>query len=69
MNQADSAATNWGIRGLPDAVWDRLEREREAPVEPVQGDLETLMGAPASTAASPPAEKTRGRRILSRGLN
>ena len=45
MLQAETAANNFGLRGLPDAIWLRLEQEREAPPPPVQGDLEDLLGA------------------------
>lgn len=50
--QAEAAAIKYGIRGLPDAIWDRLEAERETPPAPGQGDLEDLMGtSPAATSA------------------
>lgn len=62
MNQAEAAATKWGVRGLPDQIWDRLEQERETPPAPVQGDIEDLLGAPlvpssaqSSTATSSPS--------------
>ncbi|TXL72548.1 terminase [Vineibacter terrae] len=56
MLQAETAANNWGIRGLPDAIWARLEQEREGPAAPAQGDLEDLMNAPRT--ATPPAAAT-----------
>jgi phage terminase large subunit GpA-like protein len=72
MLQAETAANNWGIRGLPDAIWDRLERERETPPPAdAQGDLEDLIqiGAPAAVAVPAAAvPKPRGRRVLSRGI-
>lgn len=67
MNQAETAANCWGLRGLPDEIWVRLETEREAPLAPEQGDLEDLFskvpaGAEAaasssssSSTSSPPA--------------
>src|SRR6185295_19661089 len=36
MLQAETAATNFGVRGLPDAIWDTYEQEREMPTEPGQ---------------------------------
>ena len=41
--QAEAAAIKYGVRGLPDALWDRLEEERERAPSPAQGDLEDLM--------------------------
>jgi phage terminase large subunit GpA-like protein len=54
--QAETAANNYGIRGLPDAIWARLEHERETPLSPQQGDLEDLMATrpTPSTTPSPP---------------
>lgn len=78
MNQAETAANNFGIRGLPDAIWLKLEQEREVPLAPVQGDLEDLLStpvassAPASTTASEPSPqrpRPRGRRVLSSGIS
>lgn len=77
MNQAETAANNYGIRGLPDAIWLKLEQERETPLAPEQGDLEDLMGGGAvrsppatATAATPQPTKpqARGRRVLSSGI-
>lgn len=71
--QAVAAVTNWGIRGLPDAMWHRLERERETPPpSAAQGDLEDLLGA-AGLAASPstpppPVPRRARRRQLSEGI-
>lgn len=77
MNQAETAANNFGIRGMPDAIWLQLEQAREIPLQPKQADLEDLMSAaptsPAqsATAVSAPAaspRKPRGRRVLSSGV-
>ncbi|NPU69995.1 terminase [Bradyrhizobium sp. 83012] len=77
MNQAETAANNYGIRGLPDAIWLKLEQERETPIAPEQGDLEDLMGggavrsaAATASAATPQPVKpqARGRRVLSSGI-
>src|SRR5690606_36919896 len=47
MNQAETAATKWGVRGLPDAIWARRETERETPPPAsAQGDIEDLFAAP-----------------------
>lgn len=77
MLQAETAANNWGIRGLPDAIWLKLEQDRETPPAPVQGDLEDLLapqglrpattGAPAATPT--PQHRPQGRRVLSRGID
>ena len=61
MNQAETAANNWGIRGLPDEIWTRLETEREAPLVPEQGDLEDLFNqapAPAEVTAQASASSS-----------
>lgn len=53
MNQAETAANNWGVRGLPDEIWNKREAELEAPLVPEQGDLEDLFNqAPAEAAAT-----------------
>jgi phage terminase large subunit GpA-like protein len=67
MNQAEAAATKWGVRGLPDAIWSRLETERETPLNPTQGDLEDLMHGGARPPPPAQATRPRGRRVLSRG--
>jgi phage terminase large subunit GpA-like protein len=51
--QAEAAAIKWGVRGLPDEIWSRLEAERETPRAPAQRDLEDLMSAPLSPARAP----------------
>lgn len=51
--QAEAAAIKFGIRGLPDAIWDKLEAEREAPPEAPQGDIEDLL----RVSSQPPAGK------------
>ncbi|MFL9824360.1 phage terminase large subunit family protein [Rhodoplanes sp. SY1] len=51
--QAEAAAIKWGVRGLPDAIWDRLEAERETPPPEAQLSLEDVLGsAPAAPAES-----------------
>lgn len=75
MNQAETAANNFGIRGMPDAIWLKLEQEREVPLQPAQGDLEDLLAAPraavapAPAASSPQKPRPRGRRVLSSGIS
>lgn len=74
MNQAETAANNFGIRGLPDAIWLQLEQAREIPLAPEQADLEDLLGAPQPPKAAPVARPVaaaapRGRRILSKGIS
>lgn len=69
MLQAETAATKFGIRGLPDAIWLRLEQEREVPLQPSQPDLEDLMRVTGPRSPSPmPPPRLRGRRILSKGI-
>jgi phage terminase large subunit GpA-like protein len=71
MLQAESAATKWGVRGLPDEIWARLEHERETPLLPEQGDLEDMMQAPASPAPSaraPVLPQRRGRRMRGKAV-
>ena len=72
MNQAETAATKWGVRSLPDETWNRLERERETPPpESAQADLEDLLAGASQGPAAPPqanAVRPRGRRVLSRGI-
>lgn len=55
--QAEAAAIRLGCRDMPDAVWDRLEAERETPPPEAQTDLEDLLMRPAAAppAAPPPA--------------
>lgn len=45
--QAEAAAIKWGVRGLPDAVWDRLEAERETPPAEAQLSLDDMLATPA----------------------
>lgn len=54
--QAEAAAIKFGVREMPDSVWDRLEGERGLPLAGAQGDLEDLLLAPAPPPrpASPP---------------
>jgi phage terminase large subunit GpA-like protein len=73
MLQAETAANNWGIRGLPDALWLKLEQERETPPPPAQGDLEDLLGpvpspVPSQAPQANAVRGPRGRRVLSRGI-
>jgi hypothetical protein len=47
--QAEAAAIKWGLRGLPDAIFDHLEAERETPPPDAQLNLEDVLGsAPAA---------------------
>lgn len=57
MNQAEVAAILYGIRGLPDKIWDRLEAERECAAPDQQMDFEE--GLFAVTGASVPARVTK----------
>jgi len=67
MNQAEAAATKFGVRGLPDQTWNRLEADRETPPpESAQGDIEDLLGSPpVRPAAADPrvAQRPRVRKM------
>ncbi|HQS18618.1 terminase gpA endonuclease subunit [Reyranella sp.] len=67
MNQAEAAATKFGVRGLPDQTWNRLEADRESPPpESAQGDIEDLLGStPVRPAAVDPrvAQRPRVRKM------
>jgi phage terminase large subunit GpA-like protein len=39
MLQAEAAAIKYGVRGLPDAIWAKIEAERETPPASVQPEL------------------------------
>lgn len=79
MLQSEAAATKWGVRGLPDIIWLRLEQERETPLPPSDKTEERNDQAPPATtsesAPSPPPAATvnkprrRGRRMLSGGID
>jgi phage terminase large subunit GpA-like protein len=56
MLQAETAANNYGLRGLPDAIWLRLEQERETPPPQAQGDLEDLLAAGGANGVRDPAQ-------------
>lgn len=52
--QAETAATNFGVRGMPDAMWDRIAGQREqAPPTPAPEQAQTL--EPETTKPAPPA--------------
>jgi phage terminase large subunit GpA-like protein len=51
MNQAEAAATSYGIRKMPDALWAQLEAIRETPPPESQLDFEDL---PLATNADKP---------------
>jgi phage terminase large subunit GpA-like protein len=66
--QAEAAAIRWGIRGLPEAIWEKLEVERAAPPQPEQGDFEALMAAPPTQHLSPAPSPRLPARISSRWM-
>lgn len=57
--QAEAAAIKWGVRGLPDLVWAKLEGERETAPPEQQLDLEDVMSAPQ--AVKPETEQSSGK--------
>jgi hypothetical protein len=59
MNQAETAANNFGIRGLPDAIWLQLEQAREVPLAPEQTDLEDFMSAAKPAPIGAPRRRNR----------
>ncbi|MBB3996890.1 phage terminase large subunit family protein [Aureimonas pseudogalii] len=80
--QAEAAAIHYGIRGMPDAIWDRLEAERDTPAKDQQFDFEDGLFAlpPAAvpqetpvtdlqTAAQPVAKLTPPSRPRWRGYS
>lgn len=58
--QAEAAAIKFGVRSMPDKLWDRYEAERDAPPEDAQADLEDLLVSPgpAGNASPVPAAST-----------
>ena len=68
MNQAETAATKFGIRGLPDDIWLKFEQERETPPAPEQQDIEDMFHRPISSQPSAAPVARRGRRMLTRGI-
>jgi len=66
--QATGAALRFGVYGMSDVGWARIEAERERPHE-AQGDLEDLLGAPPRTiglAMARPADSSPSvRRVVS----
>lgn len=62
--QAEAAAIKFGIRSMPDQVWDRYDAERECPPEAVQGDIEDLLTriVPANEAPPPADDEEEKRR-------
>ncbi|SEQ48920.1 Phage terminase, large subunit GpA [Faunimonas pinastri] len=53
--QAEAAAIKLGLRGMPDAVWDRLEADRERAPEPVE-DVPVRQPEPKETASRPASQ-------------
>lgn len=52
MNQAEVAAILFGVRGLPDKIWDRLEAEREVHPPEAQLDFEDGLFAALKAAVA-----------------
>ncbi len=73
MCQAEAAAIKFGVRDMPPAAWDELEKERAAPVEAAQLEIEDLLHRPSAPAQTPapqmPQHKRRTLADLARGLN
>jgi phage terminase large subunit GpA-like protein len=52
--QAEAAAIKFGVRAMPDSLWDKYEAAREKPPEAAQLDLEDLIAPAAQAAAEQP---------------
>jgi phage terminase large subunit GpA-like protein len=63
--QATGAAIKFGVYGLSDISWAKIEAEREAPLAHAQGDLEDLIGAHAITRDGTEAPRPPRRSIAS----
>ena len=73
MCQAEAAAIKFGLRGMADSIWEKLEATREAPLANRQLDLEDMMSAPnalkmnaaeTSTEATPTEALPEARTIV-----
>lgn len=63
--QATGAAIKYGVYGLSDIGWNRIEAERETPAPDAQGDLEDLMGvSPAARPVAPTKSENRTKSIV-----
>ncbi|MEW4461897.1 terminase gpA endonuclease subunit [Roseibium algicola] len=51
MNQAEAAALRFGVRDMPELLWDKYEAERETFPKEAQGDFEDLLSQPAPEPA------------------
>lgn len=63
--QAEAAAIKFGVRSMPDAMWDRYEASRECAPEGAQLDLEAAAATSESArlAKAPAAAKSRAGRV------
>jgi phage terminase large subunit GpA-like protein len=52
MNQAEAAALRFGVRDMPELLWDKYEADRETFPKEAQGDFEDLLSHPAPEPAS-----------------
>ncbi|WP_306147231.1 MULTISPECIES: phage terminase large subunit family protein [unclassified Roseibium] len=59
MNQAEAAAIRFGVRDMPEALWNKYEAERETYPEEAQGDLEDLFSQPIDPQPTDPAKKPK----------
>lgn len=64
MNQAEAAAIKFGVRGMPDAIWQRLEAERETAVQDAQLDFEDgLFAAVTKASASSTSQPAKAKSL------
>jgi phage terminase large subunit GpA-like protein len=62
MLQAEAAAIKYGVRGLPEAIWARLEAERETPPRDAQRELfDAPMFVDPIPSGEPPAARSAPR--------
>jgi phage terminase large subunit GpA-like protein len=70
MNQAEAAAILFGIRGLPDQIWDKLEAEREVHAPSAQLDFEEgLFAVRSASPVKKPATQPKTAEKTNRWLN
>ncbi|HLH95026.1 MAG TPA: terminase gpA endonuclease subunit [Xanthobacteraceae bacterium] len=63
--QATGAALKFGVYGLSDVGWGKLEAERETPLQTGQLDLEDLIAAPSVAPKAPPPKPPTRKSIAS----
>jgi phage terminase large subunit GpA-like protein len=62
--QATGAAIKFGVYGLSDIGWNKIESDREAPLQNAQGDIEDLIASPNVPATPIIRTDTKKRRSI-----